>query len=659
MAWGGERPYAIQLRLSSQPPTAASLPSLNLPPDYILYVNPVTLKNRQWYQLRLGFFRSVAEAREINRELQEKFPGSWILRASASEREQAPGRALKLPGGPGTAIPRPANALSQAPAAAEGEDRLGRLMEEARRAMAQGQYSRAVALYTKILQFKDNPYSRDALEFLGVARERKGQLAHAKAVYEQYLRLYPQGEGAERVRQRLNGILTARAEPRPRQKRTLTTKPRRTDGQWIVFGGFSQFYRRDASYVDKGGSSVDQSSIISDLDISGRYRDGRYDVRTRFSGGYDYDLLSANNNDNRISELYAEGRDLERHASARVGRQTLSTGGVLGRFDGLWARYQLDQTTRINFVTGFPVERSTNDYVDTDRHFYGLNADLGTFRDSWDFNTFFIKQLVDGVVDRKAVGGEARYFKDDRSLFALVDYDLEYSSVNIAQLLGNLTLPDQTTVNLLMEYRKSPLLTTSNALIGQNADTIKALQRQFSSEQMEDLARDRTADFTTLSLSASHPWYQHYQVSGEITITHLSDMPASGGVDAVDGSGYEYFYDVQLLANDMLQPGDLTILGARFSDTASAYITHLSLDTRLPLRPLLRINPRVFFNYRSFKKSSGDQWTLSPQVRLDYQWRRRRHFELDAGGEWSTRNLASDSQDSYAYFINLGYRLDF
>lgn len=31
---------------------------------------------------------------------------------------------------------------------------------------------------------------------LGLARERNGQLAHAKAEYEEYLREYPNGEGA-------------------------------------------------------------------------------------------------------------------------------------------------------------------------------------------------------------------------------------------------------------------------------------------------------------------------------------------------------------------------------------------------------------------------------------------------------------------------------
>ncbi len=647
--------YAIQIKLSRQAPTLETLPDLPVLLEYRLYTNSVTLKSKRWYQLRLGFFPTAAAARRVNDKLEKHFPGSWIVKVTEQEVRHGENHAL------GTAPQPPA---APAPAAADKRKndmvpkQAERIMEEARRAMAQENYSRAVALYTKLLQMPDHPYRRDAQEFLGLARERKGQLAHAKAEYEKYLRLYPEGEGAERVRQRLAGILTARATPK--QKAKPRRKKKRNEGTWLVFGGFSQYYRRDASYVDRGGDSVDQSSLVSDLDLSGRYRDGRYDLRTRFSGGYDYDFLNAGDNDTRISALYAELRDQQTRLRGRLGRQTQSSGGVLGRFDGLWLNYPLLPEVRANFVAGYPVEKSTDSHVDTDRHFYGLNFDLGTYQESWDFNVFYIKQLSRNLTDREAIGGEARYFQGDRSLLALLDYDIEYGAFNIAQVVGNMTLPEeQVTLNLLLEYRKSPLLTTSNALIGQSSDTLRDLERLFSRGQIENLAEDRTADYVTLALGAARPVDEHFQLSGEFTVTHLSDLPASGGVDAVNGSGYEYFYDLQLIGNDLLKRGDLTILGARFSDTANAYVSNLSLDTRFPLQPLLRINPRLLFDYRSFKDSNGDQWTLSPRLRIDYQWRRRRHFELDTGAEWSSRNLASGTEDSSAYFINIGYRLDF
>ena len=87
-------------------------------------------------------------------------------------------------------------------------------MEEARQKMTSEDYAGAIRIYTKVSQSAENRYSQDALEFLGLARERKAQLAQAKLVYRDYLERYPDGEGAERVRQRLLALITVRKQPR-------------------------------------------------------------------------------------------------------------------------------------------------------------------------------------------------------------------------------------------------------------------------------------------------------------------------------------------------------------------------------------------------------------------------------------------------------------
>ncbi len=640
-------PYAIQLKLSKQRPNRTRLPQIDLFKHYRLYVTTININQQRWYQLRLGFFPNLALARSANRELQDSFPGSWIVKIPVQERK----RSAKLALAPTHLSPT----IEAGVLIPLSHKELAQMMEEARRAMAEGRLSHAIALYTKILRYPKHPYRQDALEYLGVARERRGQLAHAKAIYEKYLRLYPQGEDAKRIKQRLEAIITARDVPRKKTGR----KKRKIPASWMVYGGFSQFYRRDISFVDHAGESVDQSSLINDLDITGRYRDGRYDIRTRFSGGYDYDFLDRGANDSRITSLYIDGIDKERNISGRLGRQTLSTGGVLGRFDGLRLSYQLDQQTKINFVSGFPVESLTDTHIDTDRYFYGINADLGTYLEVWDFNSFYIKQMVDGIIDREALGGEARYFENERSLLASIDYDIDYARLNLLQLLGNMTLPaSKTTFNMLLEYRLSPILTTSNALIGQNSNHVNDLKKIFNSNTIQNLADDRTAGYTTFSLGATQPINPLFQLSGEVTASKLEDTPGSGGVDPADGTGYEFFYDLQLIGNNLFDKNDLSILGLRYSDTDNASTTTLSVDSRFPITPLFRVNPRVLLDYRSLRPN-GDQWTLSPSVRLDYEWRRSRHLELDAGAEWSTRNLSNSNEDSSAYFINAGYRIDF
>src|ERR1019366_2135094 len=86
-------------------------------------------------------------------------------------------------------------------------------MDEARAALHKSNLGAVIQLLTKILKYPESQYSAEAQELLGVARQKSGQLAEARAEYEDYLRRYPTGEQSERVRQRLAGIETASGEP--------------------------------------------------------------------------------------------------------------------------------------------------------------------------------------------------------------------------------------------------------------------------------------------------------------------------------------------------------------------------------------------------------------------------------------------------------------
>lgn len=118
------------------------------------------------------------------------------------------------------------------------------LLAEARTAMTAGDNAHAVQLLTRILQTPDAPSARDAQELLGVARERAGQRAHARAEYEEYLRRYPSGEGADRVRQRLAALLALEAPARPELRRAERRAPS-GGSHWDANASFSQLYFRD------------------------------------------------------------------------------------------------------------------------------------------------------------------------------------------------------------------------------------------------------------------------------------------------------------------------------------------------------------------------------------------------------------------------------
>jgi hypothetical protein len=544
---------------------------------------------------------------------------------------------------------------------AETPDPLAELMTDANRSMTDGDYSRAIRLYTKVLQSPDGEHSQDALEFLGLARDRKGQQAHAKAVYTEYLEKYPEGEGAARVRQRLAGLLTARKTPK--DKLRASKSPDKQAAEWDVFGGFSQFYRRDENTTeideDNELTTVSQSSLASDLDVTARLRTSDYDVRTRFTGGYLHDFLDNGvGNETTVSSLYFDARHKRRNLSLRVGRQSRSSGGVLGRFDGLLLGIPMTEKLTLRPVAGAPVD-SSRDGFNESQYFYGISLDIEGFARGWDANAFIVEQRADSMVDRRAVGGELRYFDVKRSFFTLVDYDIHFNELNIAQFLGNWTAPDKTTVNLLLDYRNSPLLRTSNALQGQGVESLDDLETSFSEGELHDIAQDRTATSKLVTLGASRPLSERLQLSGDVSLANFSGTDESAGVAATDGTGNEYFYNLQLIGSNLLKDGDIAILGLRYLDANTADTISFSLNTRYPVNSNLRVNPRFRVDYRKNHNDDSEQFIYRPSVRLNYRVKRRMRLETELGGEWSDRELVDGTEKTRGYFGNIGYRLDF
>jgi hypothetical protein len=440
---------------------------------------------------------------------------------------------------------------------------------------------------------------------------------------------------------------------------------------WLkeLYGSFSQFYDRDESSTDFTGTTVNRSSLSSDLDLNTRLRNDSWDIHTLFLGGFEKDFRDESDDESRVSALYIDILDRRRRIDLRVGRQSRSTGGVLGRFDGGLLSYQLFPKMGINAVGGYPVESSTKN-LDTDKNLYGLSIDLGTFAQYWDLNTYYIRQEAEGIKDREAVGGEVRYFHPNVSVFSLVDYDISYSELNLLLLSGNMIFPDRTTLNLSVDYRKSPLLTTTNAIIGQTAipgqenvesvaDLLDLGLTVGNEDEARELAQDRTAESKSLLVGVSRPLNDKFQISADFTASKLTGTKASGGVEAVPGTGTDYFYSTQLIGSNLIKEGDIAILGLRYADTGSADTVSLNLNTRYPITRSFRFNPRFDVSYRDNKDDDGEQITFRPSLRMEYVWRRRYHLELEGGAEFSDEKLTDDTEERDSYFWSIGYRVDF
>jgi hypothetical protein len=553
----------------------------------------------------------------------------------------------------------------------EGE--IGTTMAQARDAMAKGDHEKAIRLLTRVLGATGNEEVKpEALEMLGLARERNKQIAHAKAEYEEFLRLYPKGDGADRVRQRLAGLITAASKPRAKLREPSRTLASGDGGSEFFYrGSFSQAIRRDENlFMDPPVDGLTRFDLDSDLDTTLTYSDSSIVINLRGNGGYVYDLMDdGQNSKGRVSSLYLEIADPSRAVYGRIGRQSRSTDGVLGRFDGGLLSAQIFEDVRLNLIAGMPVDSSSDLFTNMDRYFGGGGIEFGPIFDDWHVNLYAVDQTTDGIRDRRAVGGEVRYTRPDVAMFGLIDVDTTYDKVNIALFSGNYFFDDQSTFNFSVDYRTSPVLTTTSALQGQPVGTIQDLLMLYPEDTVRQLALDRTGTIKSASIGASHPLNENLQLSFDAMVTDTSGTStsvvtdSSSVVNTIDGTpdvGLEYFYGAQVTGTSLFTEGDIAALGLRYADQDQYNRATIDLNTRFPVTESLRFNPRLRTDYRWNDRDAGNELSFTPSLRTNYRPLEDWELELELGGDWrNTEDALGVKDDTLGYFAYFTYRLDY
>jgi len=212
--------------------------------DHAFYISELQIDGRTWYQYRLGFFVNSIEARAKLDTLLKEFPLARIIRVTREEKEDAINRVRSFFAITSTGKK---SGKRQPKLAAVPVDNMRSLLKKGSRALSDKKYEVAINAFSKLLRYPENTLSMDAQEFLGFAYELNGQAAKARVEYDRYLSLYPESSGANRVRQRLASLLTARVDPRKELRRAQT---QRREAQWDHFSSFSQFYRKDRSRLN-------------------------------------------------------------------------------------------------------------------------------------------------------------------------------------------------------------------------------------------------------------------------------------------------------------------------------------------------------------------------------------------------------------------------
>ena len=461
----------------------------------------------------------------------------------------------------------------------------------------------------------------------------------------------------------------------------IATKPRRrssrSDG-WRVYGSFAQYYDYGDVKISRSGdprfatsdTRTSQNDLRSYLDLGARYRDDDWDLRSRFSGGYRVDFLDHSQdtfkshyagNKFLLSNAYVDVRARNADITAKVGRQYGSSGGVFGRYDGAQVGVPLAADWRVNVVAGTPVDLTSDKTVDdTSRYFYGANIDFAPRGSRWQSNVYAMQQMIDGIVDRRAVGNETHYYGEERSLLTLLDYDIEYRVLNRAFAIGTWTPFKPTSLNLTLDYGYSPLLTTRNALISQpNFSSITALRRIYSDAEIEQLARDRTAKYHNVLIGVTQQLDEAAQLYGSVGQYYYGAMPASGDVPALPATGNEYDYTLQYMRSNLFSANDTHLFGLRYYDGNSVRRIAAGIDARYSWESWM-LNPRLWVERRDNLNDNSNEWVYRPGLRLEYSFARRYHLELEASTDIYHGSIPNaGNQDIIGNFVEAGYRVDF
>lgn len=544
-------------------------------------------------------------------------------------------------------------------------------MDESRAAIKKKRYAEAIKKLRRVLAAPENENSREAQELLGSAYQRSGDPVSARLQYEDYLARYPADDDSRRVRQRLMSVKTALGEPPPR-RRESHRETREEGSNWTVAGSFSQFYLRNDNYrslrdpslppeanPDPDDHRVHQNSLLSSLDLSATWSNATAKNKFRFSGTEEHDFSGEESEIVGVASLYLETSLRDYDLDLRLGRQTESGNGVLGRFDGAEVVWRATDLVRLGLVGGSPVWSRYDEAFIDEKYFYGANVGFTPVA-GLDVSFYGIEQRVSSLIDRRAIGSDLRYLSPSLSLFATIDYDIHFNEVNLGVINASWTLPEKTVIYGSFDHRKSPFLTSWSALQGNRFLTLYDMLRYNTEDEIYQYAVDRSATYNSASVGVSHPLSDHWQASIDANWTNVSDTVASGDVPVQKGTGDEFYYSAQLIGTNLTTEGDMLIGAIRFADRQYADLYVVDIQTRYPLTEELRISPRLRTSYLTGNDGIDlTEYSVQPSLLVDYAMTKDWHFETEVGVNWSERHIASAVEDNTEVFITAGYRYDF
>ncbi len=324
---------------------------------------------------------------------------------------------------------------------------------------------------------------------------------------------------------------------------------------------------------------------------------------------------------------------------------------ILGEFDGFRVDFRLSSNLMLNGVVGYPV-MSDQDKFNNTRRVLGLSANTGKIGHAWNLNSYLIQQQDNGKA-RRNFGGAVRYLREKRSLLLLFDYDMGSNSLDAFTASGALRLQRSTTLSATVDVRSSSLYKRQQKYLQRTMATTDGWTWNLPMDRITHFTQNLSEEVTTLVFGLTHSFSSRLKMVGSAAMLDVSHV---SGTDESAATPSEYFYHLKLSGSDLLFRGNSNVLDLSHRITDSMRTSSATIDTRYTINSCWKVNPRLTTDYRDNFLDSSVEWVTSPSVRMEYSWRDQYGVNIEAGGEWVTRELSDQASSDSSYFVNLGYR---
>jgi tetratricopeptide (TPR) repeat protein len=540
------------------------------------------------------------------------------------------------------------------------------LLIKAQTAFNERRYQDTIDATNQALMLPPNPATPAAQELIGQAWEALNNPDKARAEYQLYLKLYPQGDATQRIAQRLSALGIATPVAKADGTGLKADKKRMS-----ATGSVSQYYyggqtKTDslvniATGIDQNTlTKTNQSVLVSSWDATGRYETDDSITKLIMRGSHSDNLATASSQTSAtqglISAAYVDYRDIKSRMDFRVGRQSAIGGSLFGLFDGVSMAMPVAENYKVDAMLGVPANTLVNA---PQQAMAGVMLEADNLFEHWGGSLSLVEQTTEGISDRRAIGAEVRYFGESLSMFTQVDYDINFNELNAFTLQGSFQGPYDTTVTMLLDDRKAPSLQLSDALISSGQSSLSVLLQTMSLNEAQRLALATAAQAKQAMVSFSRALSSKWQGSMDVRYSEVGALPAVGNFQAQPATGAQYNVSFQLTGSNLYSSRDINgfnvsqITSDTINGTQFAYNNLTGfMGNKMSLEPSIRY-------YTQTDNTQTKVSRISPGLRVSYKLSDRASLMAEGIYETSQTDGLTNHETSESYFFYLGYRYDF